>query len=202
MEFRLCDDLGPSGFSWLADEPNTRTSHALAAGGDVWLIDPLDWPDAIDRAGQLGRPAAVIQLLDRHPRDCAALAGRLAVPHLVVPEALPATPFEVIEIRRWRHWREIALWWADARTLVVADALGTNAFFPVRGDRIGVHALLKPTPPRQLGRLEPEHVLVGHGPGIHGAGAAAEVRRALSRSRLSFFTWALTLPFKLRRQQP
>src|SRR5580765_6801457 len=73
-KIRFCDDLGPDGFSWIVGESMTRTSHALASGGKVWLIDPVDWPDAIDRARSLGEPAAVVQLLDRHNRDCAAVA--------------------------------------------------------------------------------------------------------------------------------
>ena len=40
------------------------------------------------------------------------------------------------------------------------------------------------TPPRDaLGRLEPEHVLVGHGRGLHGPAAAAGLRNALEHSR-------------------
>ena len=65
------------GFSWVMDEPLERTSHALAADGRVWLIDPVDVPEAIERATALGEPAAVVQLLDRHNRDCAELAERL-----------------------------------------------------------------------------------------------------------------------------
>lgn len=209
MQMRFCDDLGQLGFSWISDEAMTRTSHALVAdrGGAtateraVWLVDPLDWPDAITRAQGLGKPTAVVQLLDRHNRDAAAIAKRLGVPHLVAPTSLPETPFEVIEIRRWRHWQEIALWWPSRRVLVVADALGTNAFFTVGDDAIGVHGLLKLTPPRQLAGLEPppEHVLVGHGEGLHGPDTAAQLRRALSRSRLTFLTWGAALPFRARR---
>jgi glyoxylase-like metal-dependent hydrolase (beta-lactamase superfamily II) len=204
MQMRFCDDLGPLGFSWITDEAMTRTSHALAANGSVWLVDPLDWPNAITRAQGFGEPTAVVQLLDRHGRDAAAIAERLGIPHLVTPTSLPETPFEVIEIRRWRHWQEIALWWPSQRVLVVADAFGTNAFFPVGEDAIGVHGLLKPTPPRQLAGLEPppEHVLVGHGEGLHGPDAAAQLRRALSRSRLTFLTWAVALPFRARRATP
>ena len=200
MEMRFCDDLGPLGFSWIADGAMTRTSHALADKGAVWLVDPLDWPEAIARAQSLGRPEAVVQLLDRHDRDCAALAERLGIPRLVVPRSLPDTPFEVIEIRRSRHWREIALWWPGPGVLVAADALGTNPFFTIGRDRIGVHGLLKPTPPRQLARLAPSHLLVGHGKGVHGREATAELRRALSRSRFTFLTWGLMLPLRARRR--
>jgi hypothetical protein len=199
MVMRLCDDLGSRGFSWIAEEPLTRTSHALAAAGEVWLIDPVDWPEAVDRAASLGRFAAVLQLLDRHNRDSAAIAQRLAVPHLKVPETLSGTPFEVIEIRRSRRWQEIALWWPEPRTLVVAEALGTNPFFSIGTDRVGVHGLLKLTPPRVLSSYEPDHVLVGHGEGVHGPEATVALRAALSRSRLSFVRWGLTLPLRIRK---
>ena len=63
MTFRDCDETAFS-FSWVAQEPMTRTSHALAADGRVWLVDPVDWPDAIERARSLGKPAAVLQLLE------------------------------------------------------------------------------------------------------------------------------------------
>jgi hypothetical protein len=179
---RFCDEL-PSGFSWLVDEPATRTSHALAADGRVWFVDPVDWAPALDRALALGTPAAVVQLLDRHTRDCAALAGRLNVLHLVVPDVLPGSPFECVPVVRTRGWRESALWWAETRTLVVAEAVGTNRFFRAGDERVGVHLLLRLTPPRGLAGFEPEHLLVGHGEGVHGAEAAAALHEALAESR-------------------
>jgi len=200
MTSRFSDDLGRDGFSWVVEEPMTRTSHALAASGKVWLVDPVDWPEAVERACSLGEPAAVLQLLDRHNRDSAAIAERLGVPHLTVPRALPETPFEVVEIKRSRHWQEIALWWPERRTLVVAEALGTNEFFPTGDDPVGVHGLLKLTPPRVLGAYEPEHLLVGHGEGVHGQYATVALQRALERSRLSFFSWGLSLPRRLMRK--
>jgi hypothetical protein len=180
----------------------TRTSHALATDQGVWLLDPVDWPEAVDRAASLGTPAGVIQLLDRHNRDAAALAQRFGVPRLVVPESLPGTPFEVIEIRRSKRWQEIALWWPEQRVLVTADALGSNPFFTIGDDRLGVHPFLKLTPPRRLRALEPEHVLVGHGAGVHGPDAAIALHQALSRSRLTALRWVAALPFRIRRKTP
>jgi hypothetical protein len=200
MHCEYYDDRGDAGFSWMVDEPMTRTSHALAADGQIWLIDPVDWPEAIERAVGLGAPAGVIQLLDRHGRDCAAVAQRLGVPHLVVPDAVPRSPFEVIPIVRRRRWDERAIWWEQTRTLVVAEAIGTNPFFRIGLDAAGVHPLLKGFPPRrQLGRFVPEHLLVGHGPGIHGSAAAEALRQALGRSRLSPLRWLVTLPRTMRR---
>ncbi len=183
MAIRFCDDRGTAGFSWIVDEPATRTSHALVADGRVWLVDPVDWPPAIDRTLDFGAPAAVLQLLDRHDRDCASVAARLGVPHQVAPPVLADTPFEVVAIRRSRHWHEVALWWSQAQTLVVAEALGTNAFYTGGRDRVGVHLLLRLAPPRQLGSLAPTHLLVGHGEGLHGEEVTARVRTALARSR-------------------
>ncbi len=200
MAIRFCDDLGRHGFSWIVEEPMTRASHALATIDGVWLVDPVDWPDAIDRAGTLGPIAGVLQLLDRHNRDSAAVAERLGVPHLQVPASLPETPFEVIEIKRARKWQEIALWWPEPRTLVVAEALATNPFFPVGSDKVGIHPLLRLTPPRMLRPFEPEHLLVGHGEGVHGHEATVAVRQALSRSRLSVVRWAVSLPFRIRKK--
>ena len=199
MGARYCDERGGAGFSWVVDEPMTRTSHALAADGRVWLVDPVDWPEAVDRATELGRPAAVLQLLDRHGRDCASLATRLDVPHVVVPVTLPDTPFEVVRVVRRRWWREVALWWAAERTLVVSEAIGSNPFFTEGRDAVGVHGLLKPFPPRRsLGGFRPEHLLLGHGQGLHGPDATDALRTALARSRLRFVTWGLTLPRRNR----
>jgi hypothetical protein len=200
MHCEYYDDRADAGFSWMVDEPMTRTSHVLATDGQIWIVDPVDWPEAIERAVGLGAPAGVIQLLDRHGRDCAAVAQRLGVPHLVVPDAVPRSPFEVIPIVRRRRWDERAIWWEQTRTLVVAEAIGTNPFFRIGGDAAGIHPLLKGFPPRrQLGRFVPEHLLVGHGSGIHGSTAAEALRQALGRSRLSPLRWLVTLPRTMRR---
>jgi hypothetical protein len=183
VQARYCDETRV-GFSWIVDERMTRTSHALAHAGRVWLIDPVDWPPALERAAELGAPAAVVQLFGRHNRDCAALAASLGVSHLVLPERVPGSPFSVVPIRRSRLWRETALWWPEERTLVIAEAVGTNAFYTAGRAAAGVHLLLRATPPRrELGGLEPEHLLVGHGAGLHGVEAAAGLREALASSR-------------------
>jgi hypothetical protein len=191
---RFCDDFGADGFSWIVDEAITRASHALAAEGKVWLVDPVDWPEAIERVRTLGEPAGVIQLLDRHKRDCATLAERLGVPLHVAPDELQGTPFELVPIRRWKRWQERALWWPATRTLVAADALGTNAFYTGGMGAVGVHVLLRLTPPRALGRLDAERLLVGHGEPI-ASGAAAAVGDALRRSRRDLPRLLVRLPF-------
>ena len=41
----FCDE-SDGGFGWIAPEPPwmQRASHALAADGGVWLVDPTDFP--------------------------------------------------------------------------------------------------------------------------------------------------------------
>jgi len=192
---RFCDERGEHGFGWIVEEAATRTSHALAAHGRVWLVDAVDWPDAIERALTLGEPAGVLQLLDRHNRDCAAIADRLGIPHLVAPDEVPGSPFRCLPVLRRRWWAETALWWAEERTLVVAEALGTNRFFTAGKAPVGVHVLLRLTPPKVLGQLGPAHLLVGHGEGLHGAGTADAIAGALAASRRGLPGLLVRLPF-------
>jgi hypothetical protein len=201
MEVRFCDDLGANGFGWIVEEAATRTSHALAAGGRVWFVDAVDWPEAIERALALGEPAGVIQLLDRHNRGCAALAARFEVPHVVAPHAVPGSPFTFVDVLNRRYWRESALWWPETRTLVVAEALGTNRFYTGGTAALGVHLLLRLTPPRGLGSFEPERVLVGHGEGV-GLDAAHVLREALRSSRRRLPCVLARLPFATRAPSP
>lgn len=206
MEIRFCDDRGERGFSWVVDEPATRTSHVLAVDGKVWLVDPVRYEPALELARGLGDPVAVLQLLDRHNRDCAAVAAELGVPHFVTPDSLPGTPFETRTLRDAAKWRETAIWWEDERTLVVAESIGTNPFFRSGRDPVGVHLLLRMRPPRDvLDGLEPEHLLVGHGEGLHGADTGEAIRSALAHSRtrlarLVFRIPALVLDARRRRR--
>ncbi len=176
-----------------------RTSHVLASDGRVWLVDPVDWPEGIERACELGEPAGVLQLLDRHNRDCASVAERLGVEHHRVPTSLPGSPFELVPLVSSRRWHEVALWWPAERTLVVPEAIGTNKAFTGGVAPAGVHLLLRLTPPRAaLQRFEPEHLLVGHGEGIHGEAATTALRQALVASRTALPGVVLRLPLALR----
>ena len=185
MTFGFCDDLGRNGFGWIVEEAMTRTSHAFAADGRVWLVDALDWPEAIDRALGLGEPAGVIQLLDRHNRDCAAVAERLGVPLHVTPfEPVDGAPFAAFPILRRRIWREVALWFAAERILVLAEAIGSLGYFRAPGEPFGVNPALRLFPPRRsLAGLEPEHILFGHGEGMHGPDVPEALRTALATAR-------------------
>ena len=195
LGFRFCDDLGADGFGWVTDEAMTRTSHALVSDGRLWLVDPVDWPEAIERALALGDPAGIVQLLEWHNRDCAGLAARLGVPHVRTPSELPESPFTFVTFARLRRWRESALWWPDTRTLVLADVLGTNRFYTAGRAPLGVHLLLRLTPPRALGAFAPDRILVGHGEGLQGPGTAEALREALRTSRRRLPGVLVRLPF-------
>jgi hypothetical protein len=182
-EFRFCDEFD-GGFGWQVDERMQRTSHAVAADDGVWIFDPLAWEPALERISELGRPAGVVQLLDRHERDSAEVAARLGVPHYAVPiHDLPGSGLETIVVVDSRFWRELAAWIPSRRTLVCADALGTAGYFRAGDEPLGVHPLLRLRPPRALARFEPEHVLCGHGAGVHGPNTPAALREALETSR-------------------
>jgi hypothetical protein len=135
-----------------------------------------------ERIRALGEPAGVLVLLDRHRRDSDAFAERLGVPVHETPfDGVSGSPFEFRTIRRGRFWREVALWWPAERVLVTADALGSAGYF---GTPLGLHPFLRARPPcRALAGIVPEHVLVGHGEGIHGPAAAPALDRAFATAR-------------------
>jgi hypothetical protein len=204
LSARVVDELD-FGFGWISSEkPNLQlASHALVDDGRVWVIDPTDAPDVDERIRALGEAAGVIQLLDRHNRASERFAVRLGVPHLEVPfGGVDGSPFEVVPVVKRRRWQEVALWWPERRVLVCGDALGTVPhYFALGRERLGVHPLLRLTPPRNLGAFEPEHVLVGHGAGVHDRAAAA-LDDALAGSRRRVLRLPLELPAALRRVRP
>jgi len=173
------------GLEWVPEgDKLARTSHAVVAGGRVWLTDVVDGPGLDDRVRALGSAAAALQLLDRHPRDNAAVAERLGVPLHETPFSdVEGAPFVVFPIVKRRFWSEIALWFADEQILVCADALGSLGYFRARDQPFGVHPFLRLLPPKKLATLEPEHVLFGHGPGFHGPEAPQALRDAFAKPR-------------------
>jgi hypothetical protein len=186
------------GLSWVMDDPTARACHALAVKDRVWLVDPVDEAAAMAAVAALGEPAGVLQLLDRHNRDCAAIATRLGAPRFVNPDALAATPFELVPVIRWPVWRETALWWPAEGVLVVPEAVGTAPGFAIGSGPVGVHPMIRLVPPRVLRRFTPRHLLVGHGPPVHGPEAANGLRGALARSRRDIPRLALRLPALIR----
>jgi hypothetical protein len=181
LKLRFCDEFH-CGFGWVVDEVLRRCSHSLVVDGRVWLIDPVDGDGVEERVRAAGVPAGVLQLLDRHNRDCAALADRFGVRHHLVPQG-SIGPFACIPLKNSRSWKEVALWWPERRVLVCADALGTAPYFRAGNERLAVHPLLRLRPPRrQLGALQPDVILCGHGEGVF-EDAGAALHEALSTSR-------------------
>jgi hypothetical protein len=181
LSLELCDELD-GGFGWTEPGFLARTSHAVEVDGTVLVFDPFDAPGLDERIRALGRPAAVVQLLDRHERDCSLVAERLGVPHLRM-RLDSSTPGELVRVAWTRVWKEVAFWEPTRRILVVGDALGTVGYFTAPGDAIGIHPFLRLRPPRMLAELEPEHILCGHGAGVHGPETALALREALATSR-------------------
>jgi hypothetical protein len=123
----------------------------------------------------------------------AALAEPLGVPLLSVPDAVPDSPFSVVRVIRNRLWREAALWWPERRALVVAEVLGTAPAFAL-GAAVGVHPMVRMTPPGVLRGIDPEVLLVGHGGPVSGAAVADDVDRAIAHSRRDAPKLVLKLP--------
>lgn len=204
-DFREIDrfDLGEGtgGVGWIADpdEAMQRASHALAVDGEVWLIDPVDTPGINDIVAEFGEVAGVALLLDRHKRDAAALARRHGVAvHLpwfmggvaddldadteAFRDELGETGYALHEVVNNRFWQEAALYSEETGVLVVPEAVGMTDFFRVPGERLGVHVVLRLTPPKGLRRFSPTRILVGHGAGVH-ENATVALREAVRGSR-------------------
>ena len=143
----------------------------------------MDADDALDRATALGEPAAVLQLLDRHNRDCAAVAERLGVLHVKVPDTVPGSPFLAIRALRVPGWQETTLWWPEQKALVVAEIVGSAFRWTGGRATVGMHIMLRPLPPQILREYEPEHLLVGHGSGMHGPAATRGLQQAYEQAR-------------------
>jgi len=186
-------DRWDGGVGWIAypDERMQRASHALDTDEGVWIVDPVDTPGLDDLLNELGEVAGVVLCLDRHKRDAAAVARRHDV-SVSIPEWMDGVaskldaPVERVghqlggtdyRIRRVRDaslppWQEAALY--DGETLLVAEAVGTASFFCAGDERLGVHPMLRPIPPRDaLGDLTPDRILVGHGEGVSDDATAA-----------------------------
>jgi hypothetical protein len=176
-EARFVDEL-PFGFGWIHPKPGylRRASHALAAEGRVWLFDATDVEGLDGRIRAFGEPAGVIQLFADHERDGKELAGRYGVrAHRL---SLGDSPFEAIFLSD----RELAAWWPETKTLIVGEAVGTAPFDRTLGERLGPHPAMRLKRPKALLGYEPEHVLVGHGEGLHGPDAADELHRAIRQA--------------------
>ena len=141
----------------------------------------------------------MIQLLDGTAATAPRLAERLGVPVHVVPMSLPETPFQFLPVLEGRWWKEVALWWPERRILVCADALGTIPFFRAGDEPAGLHPFFRLKRPRTLAGLGVEHLLVGHGEGLHGPGTGAAVDEALRTAPAPATAAARRLAARVRR---
>lgn len=192
---RFVDETGFS-IGWIHPEPGwmERAGHAIAHDGRVWVIDPPDGDGVEERIRALGEPAGVVQLLDRHDRDGFALAGRLGVPLQQLPfHGVAHAPFQAIPVVDLPLWKEVALWFPEERALVVSEALGASRAYRAPGERVGVHPMLRLLPPRKLRGRRPDHLLLGHGQGVHGSDTEAAVDDAVAGSRRRIPALALGL---------
>jgi hypothetical protein len=175
-------DRWDDGVGWIAypDEGMQRASHVIESDGEAWVLDPVDVDGINDLIADVGPVAGVVTCLDRHKRDAAQVARRHDVAVHVpswfdgVAKELdaPVERFDhevgemtAIRVRNVSAWQEVAL--EAGGTLYVPEAVGTVSFFCAPNERLGVHPLLRPFPPRDaLGGLAPERVRVGHGAGV------------------------------------
>jgi hypothetical protein len=86
-------------------------------------------------------------------------------------DALPGTDFRVVRTVDWPIWDEAALY--DGETLVVGDLVGTVEYFLADRERVGVHPMLRISPPKALRQFTPERILTGHGEGVMSDGTRA-----------------------------
>lgn len=174
------------GLGWVAAEPAfmQRGSHAVLGDGGVWLFDPVDGDGLEEALAGLGTVRGVVQLVDRHPRDCAVLAQRYGVPvHRVPKDGVPGLAAEPIVLHDRPWWREVALWLPEHRALVVGESVGTAPYFLMDGDRVGLHPLARVSPPEQVLGRNPEHLLPGHGEALSGGDLEADLAAVIRRGR-------------------
>ncbi|HET9102604.1 MAG TPA: hypothetical protein VFN55_04570 [Solirubrobacteraceae bacterium] len=175
-----------------------RAMHALRDGDRTWLIDPFHAAEFRDSLSELPPLAGVIQLLDRHNRDCSEIAGSFDIPLHRVPRAVPDSELEVIPVVERRIWHEVALWAPQTRALVIAESVGTAPLFGL-GRPAGMHPMQRFMPPRRaLSGHAPELLLVGHGPALQ-TGAAAALAGALDHARGDLPRLITRLPSVLHR---
>ena len=199
MTVRLTDETD-FGVGWIEDAAEAKTGHALVVDGRVWLVDPIEPEGVEERVLALGEPAGVLQLLDRHNRAAAAMAARLeraaprratgAAGHAVHGAARRAQP-------ALEGGRALV---AGARASSCAPTRSGRSRSSARASEpVGVHPALRLKPPRGLVGLGPEHLLVGHGDGLHGPGTAAAVDDAVRNARRRIPRWLRGLPRIVRR---
>jgi glyoxylase-like metal-dependent hydrolase (beta-lactamase superfamily II) len=191
------EELRPGLWYWTAIHPtwyeNEVGSYAWVAGSTLVLLDPLSPPALVDELAS-GKEVATVLTCDWHDRSAPELVERLGAPvhapaggdgelaarHFEPGSQLPAG----LQALPATHPGEVALWIADARALVVGDALITRdgrleippTWLP-EGDSVDA-AQTRMAP---LLELAVELVLTTHGAPVRENGAEA-LRGALLQS--------------------
>ena len=184
----------------------TSSGDRQRSGDGVWLFDPLDAPGVDELIADLGAVAGVAVCSNWHARGAGALARRHDVAvHLPAwmtrvadrvdapveryEGSLGGSGFRIRACRPLPGWREAIAYREADGTLYVPESLGTAPAYTVGDERLGCSPIRRPAPPRrQLGDLEPERVLVGHGTGVFDdaadalADALGGARRRLPRA--------------------
>lgn len=185
----------PEGFGWIAhpEESGQRTSHAIRTPDGVWLIDPLDAIGVEDRIAEVGEVAGVVVTSNYHARDADGFARRHGVTVTLPPwldraagridarvrrdDRLGESGFRFRRVAPVPGWVEAAL--VGTKTLYVSEQLARRT--AVGPETVGLVPPFRLRPPRvALLDTNPDHLLTGHGPGVH-ENATAALRTALDR---------------------
>lgn len=198
-------DRFDEGVGWLAypDEKIQRASHAITVDDEIWVIDPVDAAEVDDLLAELeGEVAGVVVGFGHHTRDAATVATRHDVA-VHIPDWMTGVDSDIdAPVRRFGReltaglqtitvrnstvppWQEVALYQPESGTLIVPEAVGTAPHFLGDRERLGVHPLLRWTPPRDaFDGVDPERILSGHGAGVH-EDAGRALRSALRNARV------------------
>lgn len=192
------------GVCWIAhpDEGGKRTSHALRGEDGLWILDPLDASNVDEFLDPLGDVAGVAVLSCWHARDADVFASRydvaVHVPEWMdrVEERVDApvkrytlspgeSEFDILPCRPFPRWQEVFLYDSPTKTLVIPDSMGTIEPFRLGDERLGLELFRRLQPPEQLHGLEPERILVGHGPPVT-ENATEALQTALEQPRRKF----------------
>jgi len=196
------DELRPGLWTWTAHHPDWTTpddgwgpdvrSYALAAEGELVLVDPLAPPPEIDELAAGREVAVVLTVLDhrRSTADCVIRFGaNVHAPHVAVARLSPATGYAVGDalpgglLAQTAFWPNEATLWSSAHgALFTGDVLLNEHGLSILPDDWLAGAA---TPDEVRAGLRPlldlpvELVLPTHGAPVV-AGAHAQLEAALS----------------------